>query len=60
MFFNVNQGLYGAGNDEGRDPGNSRELSSRGFVPGFALNSGRIAGEDASARAKGVKGGRMS
>jgi hypothetical protein len=25
MFFNVNQGLYGAGNDEGRDPGNSRD-----------------------------------
>ena len=27
MFFNVNQGLYGAGNDEGRDPGNGLAVS---------------------------------
>jgi hypothetical protein len=30
------------------------------FVPGFALNSDLIAGENASALGKGVEGGRIS
>jgi fumarate reductase flavoprotein subunit len=56
---NVIPGLYAAGNDAGGMYGDSYDLFCPGSTLGFAVNSGRLAGENAMAYVRALKG-RMS
>ncbi len=45
--FNVIPGLYAGGNSAGGMYGDTYDASAAGTALGFAINSGRIAGEEA-------------